>query len=173
MNQRGNSKSYSIFEGGVYGGPSSGPYANLGFSLDNNLEMKVKTNSDTGATTKKIKLLESLSLSSGYNIIADSMKLSLIRVSGRTTLFDRISLNFGGTLDPYSFDENNIDYDKFLVSDGGRLVRLTNANISTSFSLNQQKNKENSKYTKEELDYINLHPEEYVDFSIPYNLAVS
>ncbi len=169
----GNSKSYSIFEGGVYGGPSSGPYANLGFSLDNNLEMKVKTNSDTGATTKKIKLLESLSLSSGYNIIADSMKLSLIRVSGRTTLFDRISLNFGGTLDPYSFDENNIDYDKFLVSDGGRLVRLTNANISTSFSLNQQKNKENSKYTKEELDYINLHPEEYVDFSIPYNLAVS
>jgi hypothetical protein len=169
----GRTRKYSIFENTVYGGPSSGPFANLGFSLDNNLEMKVKTSSDTGSSVKKVKLLESLRISGSYNFIADSMKLSVFNVAGRTTLFDRIGLNFGGTLDPYAFDERNVDYNKFMVSDGGRLVRLTHANLSASFSINQQSNKQSDKYSKEELDYINRHPDEYVDFSIPYNLSVS
>lgn len=169
----GRSRRYSIFQNNVYGGPASGPYANLGFSLDNNLEMKVRTKSDTGETVKKIKILESLRISSGYNLIADSMKLSLFNVSGRTSLFDRLSINFSGTLDPYAFDEKNVDYNKFLVSDGGRLVRLTGANLSMNFSLNSKANKESSKYSVEDMNYINQHPEEYVDFNIPYNLNVS
>ena len=168
-----NKKRYSIFQNSVYGGPSSGRYANLNFSLDNNLEMKVKTNSDTGAAVKKIKILESLRLSSDYNLLADSMNLGLINMSGRTTLFDKVSLNFNGTFDPYSFDKNNIDFDEYMVTHGGRLARLTAAGLSMNFSLNQKTNKDNPKYSKKELDYINQHPEEYVDFDIPYNLAVS
>ena len=164
---------YSIFQNSIYGGPSRGRYASINFNLDNNLEMKVKTNSDTGATVKKIKLLENLNFSTSYNLLADSMKLSLINVNGRTSLFDRVSLKFGGVLDPYSFDEKNIDYDKFSVTEGGRLARLTSANISVDFSLNKKEDKNNARYSKEELDYINLHPEEYVDFNIPYNLSVS
>jgi hypothetical protein len=169
----GRTRRYSIFEQSVYGGPPSGPYANLSFSLDNNIEMKVKTNSDTGATDKKVKLLESLRLGAAYNMIADSMKLSLVSVSGRTTLLEKINLNFSGTLDPYSFDENNIDYDKFMVSEGGRLVRLTDADVTMSFALNKTDVKVSENYSSQELDYINSHPEEYVDFNVPYNLSVS
>ena len=164
---------YSIFRNSVYGGPSSGRYSNLSFSLDNNLEMKVKTNSDTGSTVKIIKIFESLRLSSNYNFLADSMKLGLISFNGRTTLIEKVSLNFGGTLNPYSFDENNNDYDEYMVSNGGPLVRITDARLSLNFSLNQKSNKDNPKYSKTELDYINQHPEEYVDFDIPFNLAVS
>ena len=166
-------RQYSIFQNTVYGGPAAGPFANLSFSLDNNIEMKVKTETDTGATLKKIKILESLRFASNYNVIADSMKLGVINVSGRTSLFDKVNLSFGGTLDPYSFDENNNDFDQFMVTDGGRLVRLTSANASMSFSLNKVTDKTNSKYSKEELDYINQHPEEYVDFDVPFNLSVS
>ena len=164
---------YSIFQNSVFHGPSNGRYANINFSLDNNLEMKVRSNSDTGATVKKIKLFESLRLSTNYNLLADSMKLDLINVSGRTTLFDKISLNFGGTLDPYSFDQNNSDYDQYSLTHGGRLARLTGANATMNFSLNQKSNKDNPKYSAEQLNYINQHPEEYVDFDIPYNLAVT
>ena len=169
----GRTLTYSLFQNSVYGGPSGGKFGSLSFGLDNNLEMKVRTRSDTGATEKKIKLLESLRFGTNYNLIADSMKWSPLSISGRTTLFNRIGINFGGTFNPYAFDENNLDYDRFLYNETGKLFRLTNANLSMSFSLAQQKKKSSTKYSRQELDYIYNHPEDYVDFDIPYNLSVS
>lgn len=169
----GRTLNYSIFQNTVYGGPSGGKFGALSFGLDNNLEMKVRTKSDTGATEKKIKLLESFRLGANYNLIADSMKWSPVSISARTTLFNRIGINFGGTLNPYAVDEFNRDFDKYLVDQTGKLFRLTNANVSMSFSLAKQKQKTSTKYTRQELDYIYRHPEEYVDFDVPYNLSVS
>ncbi|MFN8142943.1 MAG: putative LPS assembly protein LptD [Bacteroidia bacterium] len=168
----GRTQVYSVFQNAVYGGPGGGKFGSLNFSLDNNIEMKVRTHSDTGVVLKKVKLLESLRLGAGYNLIADSMNWSTLSISGRTTLFDRMSINFGGILDPYAFDENNRDYNKFLKDQNGHLFRLTSANISTNFSLSPKKDKKSSRYSKQELDYINQHPEEYVDFEIPYNLSI-
>lgn len=169
----GHLRTYSIFQNSVFGGPSAGKYGNLNFSLDNNLEMKVRSRSDTGATVKKIKLLESLRFSAGYNLIADSMKWSALSVSGRTTLFDKIGINFSGLLNPYAYDENNISYNRYLIDQNNHLFRLTKANITASFSLSPRKNKTSTKYSRQEIDYINKHPEEYVDFEIPYNVSVS
>jgi lipopolysaccharide assembly outer membrane protein LptD (OstA) len=52
------------------------------------------------------------------------------------------------------------------------LARLTSGSINTGFSLNKVTKKENPKYSKEELDYINNHPDEYVDFEVPYNFSL-
>jgi lipopolysaccharide assembly outer membrane protein LptD (OstA) len=166
---------YSIFQNNtnLYGTPANGRSAVLNFGLDNNLEMKVRTNSDTGETVKKIKLLESLRIGAGYNIIADSMKWSNLNLSAHTTLLDRISVTFSSVLDPYAFDQNNNDYDKFLYRQDGRLFRMTSASLSMNFALNNRKDKSSTKYSQEEMDYINRHPEEYVDFNIPYNVNVS
>ncbi|MBL0104394.1 MAG: hypothetical protein IPP51_11970 [Bacteroidetes bacterium] len=170
----GNTRTYSIFQNTVFGGPSNGKYANLSFSLDNNLEMKVKTKSDTGDVFKKIKLLESFRIGSGYNLIADSMKLGLFSLSARTTLFDLISVNYSSTLDPYAYNELNNDYDKYQFDVNRKLFRVTNQNLTFNFSLNHSKKENtNSKFNQEELDYINSHPEEFVDFTIPFNLSVS
>ena len=170
----GNIQTYSIFQNGVYGYPANGKYGNLSFGLDNNLEMKVRVNSDSGATLKKIKLLESLSIRGNYNLAADSMKLSTFGINGRTTLFEKIGINFGGTLDPYAYDENNADYNRFQYDVNSHWVRLTNVSLSSNFSL-APKNKSNDtpKRSSDEEEYIRQHPEEYVDFSIPYNVTVS
>ncbi|MBK7851181.1 MAG: LPS-assembly protein LptD [Bacteroidetes bacterium] len=154
----GRTRTYSIFQDNVYGGPGGGKYGSLNFGLDNNLEMKVRTKSDTGATLKKVKLLESLRLGASYNLIADSMNWSALSISGRTTLFDRMSVNFGGVLNHYAFDENNRDYNKYLKDQNGHLFRLTSANISTNFSLSPTKKKTSTKFSKQEIDYINQHP---------------
>ncbi|MEO8088202.1 MAG: putative LPS assembly protein LptD, partial [Bacteroidota bacterium] len=165
---------YSIFQNSVNGYPANGKYGNISFGLDNNLEMKVRMNSDSGATLKKIKLLESLSIRGNYNMAADSMKLSTFGVSGRTTLFEKIGINFGGTLDPYAYDENNNDYNRFQYDVNSHWARLTNINLSSNFSLvPKNKNKDTQKKSSEELDYIRQHPEEYIDFNIPYNVTVS
>jgi lipopolysaccharide assembly outer membrane protein LptD (OstA) len=170
----GNKQTYSIFRNGVYGSPSNGKYGNLSFGLDNNLEMKVRVNSDSGSTLKKIKLLESLSIRGNYNLAADSMKLSTFGINGRTTLFEKIGINFGGTLNPYAYDENNADYNRFLYDVNSHLVRLTNVSLSSNFSLSpKSKSKDTPKRTSDEEEYIRQHPEEYVDFNIPYNLTVS
>ena len=126
--------SYSIFQNTVFGGPAAGKYGAMTFSLDNNLEMKVRVKTDSGMTLKKIKLLESLRFNSSYNLIADSMKLSPITFSGRTTLANKFILTFGGTLDPYAFDALNRDYNKFQIDENGRLFRLTSASTALNFN---------------------------------------
>lgn len=167
-------RTYSIFERTVYGSPSNGKYGSVSLNLGNNLEMKVRTNSDTGATLKKIKLLENLNIGASYNLVADSMRLSVIGVRGNTTLFDKLNLSFGTTYDPYAFDANNNDYNRFQHDVDKRFARLTNANVALNFSLNNSKGeKTSSKYTTQQLSGINEHPEDYVDFNIPYSLNVN
>ncbi len=171
---QGQKTKYSIFSDGIYGGPPSGKYGALTFGIDNNLEMKYRQITDTAVNLKKVKLLESLNISSAYNFVADSLKLSNISLSARTTLFDRINLNYSSSFDPYITDSIGRRRNKFEWNENRRLARLTSASLSVSFSLNTGTSKKSSLRGNEtELAEINAHPEEFVDFSIPYNLSVS
>ncbi len=135
----GRKRPYSIFENSVFGGPSAGKSGSIGFALGNNLEMKVKSDKDTTTNFKKIKLIESFGLNASYNLLADSMKLSPIGFSARTTLFEVINIDAGGTLNPYAQDLKGFDYNKFLVNDNGKLARLTNFRVSVGMSLKSSK----------------------------------
>ncbi len=88
-------------------GASAGASGNVSFSLTNQLEAKIRSKSDTAAKAfEKISLLDNLSLSTAYNLLAigDSMNLSNINLSANTNLFKNlINLNFGATLDPYFY----------------------------------------------------------------------
>ncbi len=97
--------------------------------------MKVKSDKDTTTNFKKIKLIESFGLNASYNLLADSMKLSPIGFSARTTLFEVVSIDAGGTLNPYAQDSRGYDYNKFLINNNGKLARLTNFRVSVGMSL--------------------------------------
>jgi len=143
-------KTYSIYQNGLYGYPSSGKSASLNFGLGNNFELKVKGKNDTidGQYTK-IKLLENLSISGSYNLAADSMKLSTISMNGSTRLFDKMQITFSGTFDPYQLnDSTGTRIDKFMVSQG-KLARLTSARISTGFTLDSKTLSKKKKDEKE------------------------
>jgi len=134
-------KRYGYFQNGVYGQPPSGKSASLNFSLGNNFELKVKGKNDTieGKYTK-IKLLESLGFSGSYNMAADSMKLSNISMSGSTRLFDKMTLTFSGTFDPYQLDSAGRRTKYYLAKETGgkQIARLTSARMSTGFSLDSK-----------------------------------
>ena len=83
---------YSPYAVNAYGVPSSGRSMSMNFSLSQNLEMKVLSKRDTSGV-KKIKLIDELRISGSYNFLADSMGLSNIPVSFRTTLFDNFGIN--------------------------------------------------------------------------------
>ncbi len=185
INQNGLSERYSIFEGGIYGGPSAGRSMGIGFSVDNNVEAKIRTDNDTtGKGFKKIKILQGLTFSGNYNFMADSLKLSTISFSGRTSLFkEKINLNFNGTFDPYVVGENGARIDRFALQDG-KLARLTNFGLSFDYSLNPNANKSRNNnidslrnqmpnLTPDQVNAlarISTDPNAFVDFNIPWNL---
>ena len=163
---------YSIFETGIFGGPPSGKYGVIGFNIDNNLEMKTRTVSDTAVSLKKIKIFESLAFGASYNTAVDSLNWSNISVTGRTTLFDRVNINLGGSFDPYISDSVGRRIAKYEWKENNRIARLTSAVASVGFSLNNTTVKKSEKGTEAELNDINRNPGNYVDFNVPFNLSV-
>ena len=108
----GTTQTYSPYAVNAYSVPSSGRNMSMNFSLSQNLEMKVLSKRDTSGV-KKIKLIDELRISGSYNFLADSMRLSTIPISFRTTLFGNFGINLSATLDPYR-----------LTPDGKRINKL-------------------------------------------------
>ena len=182
---------YSEFEGALYSGFSKGRSGGLGFQLDNNLEMKWRSKKDTGDNAiKKIKLIDGYGFSTGYNFLADSMKLNLFSLYLRTTLFEIISINANATLDPYQTNERGNDIAKYAWQGGKfKLGRLTSGNISISSSFKSKpkdpkKEEVRKKLVQQRLndpnliadqqrllDYMQQNPSEFVDFNIPWQIS--
>lgn len=173
LDTTGRTGKYSIFETGIFGGPGAGKSTLMNFSLDNNFEMKIRQKSDSSETMKKVKLLESLALSGNYNFAADSLNLSVISISGRATILDRISLNLNGSFDPYAVTETGTRINTFEVNNSGKIARFTGGNFSVNFNVTQRKKEYSStKGAQSELDDVNRNPQNYLDFKVPFNLSV-
>jgi len=135
---------YTIFDEGLYGGPSSGLSNSIGITLNNVLEAKVAPKDpDSDEEDKKISLLNNLNFSTSYNIAQDSLRWSDVRFSAGTRLFkDKLALNVSGSLTPYEVNANGIKINKFVKG----LLKLTNANITANYSISStdfQKKKDN------------------------------
>lgn len=99
-------RTLSVFRGlgGTAGSASSTQSAFISFGIVNQLEMKVRTRSDSsGQDFKKIPIFDNLSINGSYNLLAPDYKLSPIAVSANTQIFKNISFNFSSTFDPYAY----------------------------------------------------------------------
>ena len=130
---------YSRFEGGIFGAPGKGYSNNLGISVNNTFEAKVKSRDSTETAPKKVMLLNNLNFSTSYDLAADSLGWSPLRVSGGTLLFkDKMNVNFGATLDPYAINNAGRRINKYNVDNGGSLFRMTSANMTINYSLSSE-----------------------------------
>ncbi|NND32141.1 MAG: LPS-assembly protein LptD, partial [Saprospiraceae bacterium] len=133
---------YSIFEGSLFGSPSqSGRRMALSYSINNLFEAKVFTKKDT--TARKIKLFNSISINGSHNFVADSLKWSIVNISGSTQLFKGLSqLNFSMVYDPYDIDYNTGRRINTLYLDSqGKFLRFDRAavRVSTGLTVDQIK----------------------------------
>jgi hypothetical protein len=86
--------------------PGRGASATLSFSLGNNLEMKLRNDKDTtGKEPYKVySIIDNLSISGGYNFIADSMNWSNFSVNLRIKIPKvNYTINLSGQFDPYMY----------------------------------------------------------------------
>ena len=126
---------YTKFDGGLFGAPGKSYSNNLGFSLSNTFEAKVKDKESKTEETKKLMLINNLNLSTSYNLAADSLAWSPMRISGGTQLFkQKMNINFATTLDPYAIDNSGRRVEKFNIDNGGSLFRMTSANMTINYA---------------------------------------
>lgn len=129
---------YSRFENTLFGAPGKDYRSNIGLSLSNNIEAKIRSRDTTVTEPKKVILLNNLTFSSAYNLAGDSLQWSPVQVRGNIPFIPKLDLNFSATLDPYALSSNNQKIDKFNIDNGGSLFRLTNANVSLNYSFSSK-----------------------------------
>ncbi len=86
--------------------PGRGAAATLNFSLGNNLEMKLRNDKDTtGKDPYKVySIIDNLSISGGYNFVADSMNWQNFSVNLRIKIPKvNYTINLSGQFDPYMY----------------------------------------------------------------------
>ncbi|MDX2286923.1 MAG: putative LPS assembly protein LptD [Bacteroidia bacterium] len=185
----GRTRTYSIFERGIYGGPTTGESRSLGISLSSVLEMKYrkKESFEPEFDEKQDKfirmnLIDNIGLNTGYNFAADSFRLAPVTMNARTSLLDRlIDLNASATLDPYVFaSPDGVQparrLDRYMLLESGRPGRITTAQVSVNTRFSSKKRKQPAQsprpedFSEAEFSRIQANYDQYVDFNIPWNL---
>jgi hypothetical protein len=159
----GRTQVYSPFTDNAYGVPSSGRSAALTFNLSQSLEAKVLSKQDSTGM-RKIKIIDDFSIGGSYNFLADSMKLSTISLSLRSTLSKKFGINLRATLDPYEVTPEGRRYDK-LTWRRGNLGRIMNTGWSFGYSFQSRAS------STPAINDINSIPPEYTNpFYDPYGM---
>jgi len=172
---------YNPFTVSAYSQGAIPESAAVNFSMQNSLEMKVRSDSDsTKSTDKKVKLIENYSINTSYNMIADSLNLADIRMTARTTLFKKAQIQYNGTFSPYQVDDQEKRIDRFIWSGPGPLLRGSNHSVAFSTSLSgghktkkSTEEQPDSFAKKDELQEVRQNPSAFTDFNIPWNLSFS
>lgn len=131
---------YSPYSRLMFGTAPAGQSGSIGFDFKNNLEMKVKSESDSTGF-RKISLIDDLGVNFSYNMMADSMKWSMINTNIRLKFSKSYTLSLNATWDPYLYelDKNGkpVAVDKLRILNGKGFGKLQSTGTSFSYSVNQ------------------------------------
>ncbi|WP_128546686.1 putative LPS assembly protein LptD [Larkinella soli] len=172
INPRGDTRRVSNYRGlGGTAGASTftGRSASVSYSIVNQIEMKVRSRSDSAKSEfEKISLFDNISLSGSYNPYLERFKFSSINLNANTQILKKISFNFSAVFDPYAYSDTvrnptNVYYlpgqspypqlgpftnafrlqkiDKLAITQGQGLAYLQNLNfyVSTQFAPKEAK----------------------------------
>lgn len=127
---------YTRFENGLFGAPGKSYSNNVGISVNNTIEAKVRNDDEKATEPKKVMLINNLNFTTSYNMAADSLAWSPLRVTAGTNLLkNKLNLNFGTTLDPYAISNSGQRINTYNIDNGGSLFRMTSANITLNYAI--------------------------------------
>ncbi|MEM1094456.1 MAG: putative LPS assembly protein LptD [Bacteroidota bacterium] len=143
----GNTRTYTDEDGEevrypIVSGVPSGLQQALGLSLANVFEMKDVQVDSTGEERSRVVTLLNLDANTSYNFAADSLKLSTISTSARTTLFGDVRVNARASFSPYRLDSTGVTINQYAFDARRlRLARLTSLGltVATSFRSSTQR----------------------------------
>ncbi|MVN77352.1 hypothetical protein GO988_13535 [Hymenobacter sp. HMF4947] len=176
---------FSRYQGFVYGTPTSSRVSQLGLSIQNSIEMKVRNSRDTTGTnpTKKVSLADGIDVSLAYNFAADSLRLSPLNLSYRVQVAKKLNVVFSSSFEFHQRDSTGRLLDRYLFNQSKiRLARLVAANLSLGYQFNpaaKPKSKANIPRAVAPSNDPTLGSPlsqamyaDYIDFDIPWEASV-
>ena len=191
---------YSPYEGAVYGYPGKNMSQNISFSIDNNIEMKMKSDKDTTGY-KKISLIDQLGASLSYDVA--NKRWSDLSMNLRLKLTKSYTFNMNASFATY--ENGNVVVGDRTEWSYGRFGRFQGYSGSFSYTLNNdtfkklfgkkdedEKNKDNKgkeenedeeteEETEEQNNNSNMRKTEkasvdsdgYLAFKLPWSVSLS
>ena len=136
---------YTYYDNSIFGGGNNRMTARAQVSFGNNLEIKVRSKRDTITGLKKVPIIDNFNISMYYDFAADSMKWSMLTMSGRSTLFKQLYLTYSFIFDPYSINENGRRVNVTEWAANHRLLRFSSGTYSVAFNYRIDQNTFKSK----------------------------
>ncbi len=193
---------YSPYDGAVYGNPGKGMSQNISFSVDNNIEMKMKSDKDSTGY-KKISLIDQLGGSLSYDFA--NRRWSDLSMNLRLKLTKSYTFNMNASFATYAyqFDEKgNVVVGDRTEWSYGRFGRFQGYSGSFSYTLNNdtfkklfgkkeddpKKNKKKENEEEDEQDEesedankgnlrktekASVDPDGYLAFKLPWSISLS
>lgn len=181
----GQEQKFNRFQKEIYGGAPAGEQQAVSLSLGNIFEMKTSAK-DTTEKEQKYQLLN-LNASVGYNFVADSMNLSDLSLSYRTSIGEYLGISGSSSYRFYEFNRaTGGRVNKYLFESGKFPVEMTAVSLSLSTSLRgerkaaetQQQVDDSARVAEHQRNqnfssYRGIYDTPEPDFSIPWSLSLS
>lgn len=174
---------YSPFEKSLYSSSTLRAQKILSFGVNNTLELKRKSDKDTITGFKKTRIIDALSINGSYDFEDTLTPLSDIGVSMRVSPIQFINFVANATFSPYDWADSTGEILNTYAINGQQktLGRFTSVNFSTSLTLTSKKGRERLKNAVDNIEqnwnadynYFYLHPEQFLDFEIPWKMTFS
>ena len=131
---------YSPFKDAMFGPPGRGKQGSINFAVENNVEMKIRSDADSTGE-RKISLIEKLGFNISYNLAADSFKWSDLNVGLNLRLSKSYSLILNGIFDVYTYGYDTKTQRAYPVNKtrwqaGKSFPRLRSTSTSFSYTFN-------------------------------------
>ncbi|OON69044.1 hypothetical protein B0919_10045 [Hymenobacter sp. CRA2] len=177
---------FSRFQGFAGQQPGGGQVSQLSFSLQNQVEMKVRNSNDTTGNEpfKKVSLIDGLDFSTGYNFAANAFKLAPLAGSFRTQVAQKLNILVSSSLNFYQRDSTGTLINEYLWNQPKpRLARWDNASAQLTYQFDSNRRSGQPANRAQRVAPANdpvlgnpNQPDSYVDyldFSIPWTLNAS
>ena len=134
---------YSPYDGLLYGGVSKGKTGSVSFDFSNNVEMKVKSESDSTGL-KKVSLIDELGFGFSYNLAAKIRPMSDVSTRLRLKLTKSYTFNLSAVFASYIYEADSVGATPRLSEhttywQQGKLGRFQGMSQNLSYTINNEK----------------------------------
>ncbi len=187
IDSNGKKIEYGLFSKNIYGSMGQEKSGSIGFNLSNNLQSKRVVSADSLGKEKleKQNLIDQLTLSTNYNITADSFNWSDVTLGFNTVILKQVRIGMNANYSLYGY-RNGKAIHSFSALDGGPILRYRSldASLNSRFtpemfggkkSQDQVSNRLSNPLATDvdELNQVQSQPWNYYDFSIPWSININ
>lgn len=173
---------YSRFEKSLYNSGAITDQSIISFGFNNTLELKRRSDKDTVTGFKRTRLMDALSLSGSYDLQDKFTPLSNISSSLRVSPIKWLNIVTTTSFSPDAWNPiSGADTSVYAVNMGQGLGRFKSTSFASTITLTSKKGRERlgnaidkiGQNWNADYEYYVLHPEEHLDFDIPWKLSLS